>query len=113
VQVDIEINRAPKALHKCHGAALRRQRQRVALGRAIVRPVSLYLLDESIGRLDAKLRHRMRGELKAMSADPGATIVLVRTASREALGDRVAILREGHLRRSGLSTTNHASRTLR
>jgi multiple sugar transport system ATP-binding protein len=79
------------------------QRQRVALGRAIIRPASLYLLDEPIGHLDAKLRHRMRGELKAMSADLNATIVLVTTASREALalGDRIAILREGHLQQIG------------
>ncbi len=40
------------------------QRQRVALGRAIIRPASLYLLDEPIGHLDAKLRNRMRGELE-------------------------------------------------
>jgi len=79
------------------------QRQRVALGRAIIRPAGLYLLDEPIGHLDAKLRHRMRGELKAMSADMSATIVLVTTASREALalGDRIAILREGHLQQIG------------
>jgi multiple sugar transport system ATP-binding protein len=79
------------------------QRQRVALGRAIIRPASLYLLDEPIGHLDAKLRHRMRGELKAMSADLNATIVLVTTASREALalGDRIAVLREGHLQQIG------------
>jgi len=79
------------------------QRQRVALGRAIIRPASVYLLDEPIGHLDAKLRHRMRGELKAMSADMNATIVLVTTASREALalGDRIAILREGHLQQIG------------
>jgi multiple sugar transport system ATP-binding protein len=79
------------------------QRQRVALGRAIIRPANLYLLDEPIGHLDAKLRHHMRGELKAMSADLNATIVLVTTASREALalGDRIAILREGHLQQIG------------
>ena len=79
------------------------QRQRVALGRAIIRPANLYLLDEPIGHLDAKLRHRMRGELKAMSADLNATIVLVTTASREALalGDRIAIMREGHLQQIG------------
>jgi ABC-type sugar transport system ATPase subunit len=79
------------------------QRQRVALGRAIIRPASLYLLDEPIGHLDAKLRNRMRGELKAMSADLNATIVLVTTASREALalGDRIVILREGNLQQIG------------
>jgi multiple sugar transport system ATP-binding protein len=79
------------------------QRQRVSLGRAIVRPSSLYLLDEPIGHLDAKLRHRMRAELKAMAVDMNATVALVTTASREALalGDRVAILRDGILEQVG------------
>lgn len=79
------------------------QRQRVSLGRAIVRPSSLYLLDEPIGHLDAKLRHRMRAELKAMAVDINATVALVTTASREALalGDRIAILRDGILEQVG------------
>ena len=79
------------------------QRQRVSLGRAIVRPSSLYLLDEPIGHLDAKLRHRMRAELKAMAEDMNATVALVTTASREALamGDRIAILRDGILEQVG------------
>ncbi|MCL4488706.1 MAG: ABC transporter ATP-binding protein [Chloroflexi bacterium] len=79
------------------------QRQRVSLGRAIIRPANLYLLDEPIGHLDAKLRHRMRGELKAMSADLNATIALVTTSSREALalGDRIAILKNGVLEQIG------------
>lgn len=79
------------------------QRQRVSLGRAIVRPSSLYLLDEPIGHLDAKLRHRMRAELKAMAVDMNATVALVTTASREALalGDRIAILRGGILEQVG------------
>lgn len=79
------------------------QRQRVSLGRAIIRPSSLYLLDEPIGHLDAKLRHRMRAELKAMAVDMNATVALVTTASREALalGDRIAILRDGILEQVG------------
>jgi multiple sugar transport system ATP-binding protein len=79
------------------------QRQRVSLGRAIIRPSSLYLLDEPIGHLDAKLRHRMRAELKAMAEDMNATVALVTTASREALamGDRIAILRDGNLEQVG------------
>ena len=79
------------------------QRQRVSLGRCIVRPSSLYLLDEPIGHLDAKLRHRMRAELKAMAVDMNATVTLVTTASREALamGDRIAILRNGILEQVG------------
>jgi multiple sugar transport system ATP-binding protein len=68
-----------------------------------VRPSSLYLLDEPIGHLDAKLRHRMRAELKAMAVDMNATVALVTTASREALalGDRIAILRDGILEQVG------------
>lgn len=79
------------------------QRQRVALGRAIIRPATVYLLDEPIGHLDAKLRHRLRGELKAMAMELNATVVMVTTASREALamGDRIAILRNGILEQIG------------
>jgi len=79
------------------------QRQRVALGRALIRPASVYLLDEPIGHLDAKLRNRLRGELKAMAIEQNATVVMVTTASREALamGDRVAILRNGILEQIG------------
>lgn len=79
------------------------QRQRVSLGRAIIRPANLYLLDEPIGHLDAKLRHRMRAELKAMAVDLDATVALVTTSSREALamGDRIAILRNGILEQIG------------
>jgi multiple sugar transport system ATP-binding protein len=79
------------------------QRQRVALGRALIRPASVYLLDEPIGHLDAKLRNRLRGELKAMAVDQNSTVVMVPTASREALamGDRVGILNNGKLEQIG------------
>jgi multiple sugar transport system ATP-binding protein len=79
------------------------QRQRVALGRAIIRPACIYLLDEPIGHLDAKLRNRMRGELKAMAEDQGSTVALVTTSSREALAlaDRIVILRSGVIEQIG------------
>jgi multiple sugar transport system ATP-binding protein len=79
------------------------QRQRVALGRAIVRPATVYLLDEPIGHLDAKLRHRLRGDLKAMAMELNSTFLMVTTASKEALamGDRIAILRNGILEQIG------------
>ena len=79
------------------------QRQRVALGRAIIRPASIYLLDEPIGHLDAKLRNRMRVELKAMADEQKSTVALVTTSSREALalGDRIIILRGGVIEQIG------------
>ncbi|WP_439630250.1 ABC transporter ATP-binding protein [Shinella sp.] len=79
------------------------QRQRVALGRAIIRPADIYLLDEPVGHLDAKLRHKIRAELKALAEDLSATVVFTTTSSREALalGDRVAVLNAGKLEQLG------------
>lgn len=79
------------------------QRQRVALGRAIIRPADIYLLDEPIGHLDAKLRHRMRAELKALAEELNATVVFTTTSSREALAlaDRMAVINEGKLEQVG------------
>ena len=79
------------------------QRQRVALARAIIRPADIYLLDEPIGHLDAKLRHRMRAELKALAEDRKSTVVFTTTSSREALalGDRVAVFNGGKLEQIG------------
>ncbi len=79
------------------------QRQRVALGRAIIRPADIYLLDEPIGHLDAKLRHQMRAELKALAQDLNATVVFTTTSSREALalGDKIAVVNLGKLEQVG------------
>jgi multiple sugar transport system ATP-binding protein len=79
------------------------QKQRVALGRAIIRPADIYLLDEPIGHLDAKLRHRMRAELKALAQDMKSTVVFTTTSSREALGlaDRIAIINGGRVHQIG------------
>ncbi len=79
------------------------QRQRVALGRAIIRPADIYLLDEPVGHLDAKLRHKIRAELKALAEDLAATVVFTTTSSREALalGDRIAVLNAGKLEQIG------------
>lgn len=90
-------------LHRRPGFLSGGQRQRVALGRAIIRPADIYLLDEPIGHLDAKLRHRMRAELKAVAADMKATIVFTTTSSKEALalGDRIGILNSGRMEQVG------------
>jgi multiple sugar transport system ATP-binding protein len=75
------------------------QRQRTALGRALVRNPDLFLLDEPLSHLDAKLRHSMRAELKEMRTQLGTTTIYVTHDYLEAmsLGDRVAVLHEGHL----------------
>lgn len=75
------------------------QRQRVALGRVLVRPADVYLLDEPLSHLDAKLRAAMRAELKQLGAMSKTTTVYVTHDYQEALalGDRVAVMREGAL----------------
>ncbi len=75
------------------------QRQRTALGRALVRQPDVFLLDEPLSHLDAKLRHSMRAELKEMRTQLGATTIYVTHDYLEAmsLGDRVAVVNEGHL----------------
>jgi multiple sugar transport system ATP-binding protein len=75
------------------------QRQRVAMGRAIVRQPSVFLMDEPLSNLDAKLRVQMRAEIAAMQARLGTTTVYVTHDQSEAmtLGDRVAVLSEGRL----------------
>lgn len=73
------------------------QKQRVSLARALVREADVYLLDEPIAHLDAKLRTVARANLKAMARNLGATIVYVTHDFREALGlsDRLLILDQG------------------
>ncbi len=75
------------------------QRQRVALGRAIVREPSVFLMDEPLSNLDAKLRTTMRGELKRIQRSYSTTTVYVTHDQVEAmtLADRVCILDKGKL----------------
>ncbi len=79
------------------------QRQRVAIGRAIVRQPKVFLLDEPLSNLDAKLRVQMRAELAQLHATLGVTTVFVTHDQTEAmtLGQRVAVLNEGELRQVG------------
>ncbi|RMG19066.1 MAG: sn-glycerol-3-phosphate ABC transporter ATP-binding protein UgpC [Planctomycetota bacterium] len=79
------------------------QRQRVALGRAIVREPAVFLLDEPLSNLDAKLRGSMRVELKRLHQRLGATMIYVTHDQVEAmtLGDRIAILQGGRLQQVG------------
>jgi multiple sugar transport system ATP-binding protein len=75
------------------------QRQRVAMGRAIVRDPSVFLMDEPLSNLDAKLRVQMRAEVSRIQDRLGTTTVYVTHDQTEAmtLGDRVAVMRAGLL----------------
>src|ERR1700734_3487165 len=75
------------------------QRQRVAMGRAIVREPSVFLMDEPLSNLDAKLRVRMRSEVLRVHRSIGAATLYVTHDQTEAMtmGDRVAVLRDGVL----------------
>jgi len=75
------------------------QRQRVALGRALVRKPRVFLLDEPLSNLDARLRLEMREELKRLHAELGITTVYVTHDQEEAmvLSDRIALVHEGRV----------------
>ena len=75
------------------------QRQRVAMGRAIVRSPSVFLMDEPLSNLDAKLRVQMRADIAELQARLGTTTVYVTHDQAEAmtLGHRVAVLKDGLL----------------
>jgi len=90
--LDIEhlLKRKPKALS---GG----QRQRVALGRAMVRSPSVFLLDEPLSNLDAKLRTTMRTEIKKLHQRLGTTFIYVTHDQTEAMtmGDRIVVMKDG------------------
>jgi len=79
------------------------EQQRVALARAIIRDAHLYLLDEPLANLDAKLRVEMRAELQVLHRRLGSTMITVSHDQSDAmtLGTRIAILHEGKLRQIG------------
>ena len=85
------------------GALSGGQQQRVALGRAIVRNPEVFLLDEPLSNLDAKLRAQMRTELQQLQNDLCVTTVYVTHDQTEAMtmGDRIAILDGGELQQLG------------
>jgi multiple sugar transport system ATP-binding protein len=94
--LDNFLNRKPRALS---GG----QRQRVALGRAIVRSPKVFLLDEPLSNLDAKLRGQTRVELQKLHRDLQTTFIYVTHDQVEAMtmGDRIAIMNAGILQQVG------------
>ena len=79
------------------------QRQRVAIGRAIVRQAQLFLFDEPLSNLDAKLRDEMRGEIKRLHKEISTTMIYVTHDQVEAmtLADRIVLLRDGRIEQQG------------
>jgi len=79
------------------------QRQRVAMGRAIVRQPSVFLMDEPLSNLDAKLRVQMRADIASLQSRLGVTTVYVTHDQAEAmtLGDRVVVMSDGHVQQCG------------
>jgi len=78
------------------------QRQRVAMGRAIVREPQVFLMDEPLSNLDAKLRVQTRAEISRIQADLGVTTIYVTHDQIEAMtmGDRVAVIKKGVLQQA-------------
>src|SRR5260370_32786713 len=94
--LDTFLKRKPRALS---GG----QRQRVALGRAIVRSPKVFLLDEPLSNLDAKLRGQTRIELQKLHRDLETTFIYVTHDQVEAMtmGDRIAVMNAGILQQEG------------
>jgi len=92
-----------RVLERRPGQISEGERQRAALGRAMVRGPQLFLLDEPLSRLDAQLRIELRGELLALHRALGATMIYVTHDQTEAMtmGQRIAVLHEGRLRQTG------------
>lgn len=94
--IEALLGRKPKALS---GG----QRQRVALGRAMVRNPEVFLLDEPLSNLDAKLRNQMRTEILKLHKKLGTTFVYVTHDQTEAMtmSDRMVVMKEGYIQQIG------------
>ena len=98
------LDRKPKAL-SC------RQRQRDALGRAIVRNPQVFLLDEPLSNLDAKLRAQMRTEISKLHQKLGTTFIYVTHDQTEAMtmGDRIVVMKDGYIQQIDTPTNLYNS----
>lgn len=111
-EIDERVQAAAKSLHieklldrrpsKLSGGEM----QRVTIGRAIVRRPKVFLMDEPLSALDAKLRTEMRAEIKRLQSDLGATTIYVTHDQLEAMsmGDKIAIMFGGLLQQVGTPT---------
>ncbi|USD61174.1 sn-glycerol-3-phosphate ABC transporter ATP-binding protein UgpC [Vibrio sp. SCSIO 43140] len=108
-QIDAEVNRVAEMLQIDHlldrkpSQLSGGQRQRVAMGRALARRPKLYLFDEPLSNLDAKLRVEMRHQIKRLHQQLNTTIVYVTHDQIEAmtLADRIAVMKDGELQQLG------------
>ncbi|MFQ3453239.1 ABC transporter ATP-binding protein [Bradyrhizobium sp. UFLA01-814] len=104
-KIDMEVARTADSLSIGHllarkpGQLSGGQRQRVAVGRAMVRQPAVFLMDEPLSNLDAKLRVQMRAEIKELHRRLGSTFVYVTHDQTEAmtLSDRVAVMLDGEI----------------
>lgn len=96
LEIDDYLNRKPRELS---GG----QRQRVALGRALVRKPTLFLMDEPLSNLDAKLRVSMRSEIVALQRRVGAAAIYVTHDQTEAMtmADRIVVMKDGYVQQIG------------
>ncbi|MGF1755719.1 sn-glycerol-3-phosphate ABC transporter ATP-binding protein UgpC [Vibrio makurazakiensis] len=108
-EIDAEVNRVAEMLQIDHlldrkpSQLSGGQRQRVAMGRALARRPKLYLFDEPLSNLDAKLRVEMRHQIKRLHQQLNTTIVYVTHDQIEAmtLADRIAVMKDGELQQLG------------
>jgi multiple sugar transport system ATP-binding protein len=104
-QIEERVNKAANTVRISHLLDRRTDRlsggemQRVSIGRAIVREPRVFLMDEPLSNLDAKLRELLRAELKGLQQRLGTTLVFVTHDQVEAMtmGDRIGVLHEGRL----------------
>lgn len=109
LEIDVEVNKAAesidliKYLFRKPAALSGGQRQRVALGRAIVRKPKVFLMDEPLSNLDAKLRVQTRSEISNIHEKAGATTVYVTHDQTEAMtmADRIVIMKDGYIQQVG------------
>jgi ABC-type sugar transport system ATPase subunit len=99
----LELLEIPHLADRLPSALSGGQKQRVALARTLVQAPSLFLLDEPISHLDAKLRHKLRGEIRRRLSAQSAPVIWATPDGMEALsvGDRVAVIANGKIEQIG------------